>query len=199
MHQGRLLPLSPSQKACLLTLKKHNFLWNPKNKERFLSMPSKALQNVGCITHNGNGDTDLLIVETAVESAWTSTTVLVGDDTELLVFLCYHASEDRYDLYFRPGAKENTRSARVWHGRMSKSSCARKFAEISFFFCTPSPDATQKHSTMELGSQQPWSNLRMHYTSKNKLTSSAVILLFPTLSLQVKSTDLYHFLVVNQG
>ena len=63
-----------------VTLKKDNFLLNPRNKQRFLSMLSKALQNVGCITHHANGDADLLIVKTAVESARTSTTVLVGDD-----------------------------------------------------------------------------------------------------------------------
>ena len=40
-------------------------------------MLSKALQNVGCITHDANGDADLLIVKTAVESARTSTTVVV--------------------------------------------------------------------------------------------------------------------------
>ena len=59
-------------------------------------MLSKALQNVGCITHHANGDADLLIVKTAVESARTRTMVLDGDDTDLLVRLCYHASEDGY-------------------------------------------------------------------------------------------------------
>ena len=81
-----------------VTLKKDNFLSNPKNKQRFLSMLSKALQDVGCITHHTNGDANLLIVKTAVESTRTSTTVLVGDDTDLLVLLCYHASEDGYDF-----------------------------------------------------------------------------------------------------
>ena len=94
-----------------VTLKKDNLLSNPKNKQRFLSMLSKALQNVGCVTHHANGDADLLIVKTAVESARTSTTVLVGDDTDLLVLLCYHASEDGYDLYFRPEPKANARGA----------------------------------------------------------------------------------------
>ena len=94
-----------------VTLKKDNFLSNPKNKQRFLSMLSKALQNVGGITHHADCDADLIIVKTAVESARTSTTVLVGDDTEMLVLLCYHASEDGYDLYFRPEPKANARGA----------------------------------------------------------------------------------------
>ena len=109
-----------------VTLKKDNFLSNPKNKQRFLSMLSKALQNVGCITHHANGDANLLIVKTAVESARTSTTVLVGDDTDLLVLLCYHASVDGYDLYFRPEPKANARGARVWHMKKVKEQLGKE-------------------------------------------------------------------------
>ena len=77
-------------------------------------MLSKALQNVGCITDNANGDADLLIVQTAEEYARTSTTVLVGDGRDLLVLLCY-ASEDGYDLYFRPKPKANMRGEGAYH------------------------------------------------------------------------------------
>ena len=96
-----------------VTSKKDNFLSNPKTKQRFLSMLSKALQNVGCIAYHANGDADLLMVKTAVESARTSTTVLDGDDRDLLVLMCYHATKNGYDLYFRPGPKANTRGARI--------------------------------------------------------------------------------------
>ena len=109
-----------------VTLKKDNFLSNPKNKQHFLSMLSKALQNVGCITHHANGDADLLIVKTAVESARMSTTVLVGDDTDLPVLLCCHASEDGYDLYFRPEPKANARGARVWHMKKVKEQLGKE-------------------------------------------------------------------------
>ena len=68
-----------------VTLKKENFLSNPKNKQQFLLMLSQALQTMGCIMHHVEGDTDLLIVRTAVGSAQKKTTVLVGDDTDLLV------------------------------------------------------------------------------------------------------------------
>ena len=73
-----------------------------------------------------NGDADLLIVKTAVESARTSIMVLVGDDTDLLVLLCYHASEDGYDLYFRPEPKANVRGARVWHMKPESQRTARQ-------------------------------------------------------------------------
>ena len=74
-----------------ITMKRDNFVWNPKNKQSFLLMLRKALQKLACITHHANGDADLLIVKTAVESAQTNTTVLVGDDRDMLVHLCYHA------------------------------------------------------------------------------------------------------------
>ena len=38
-------------------------------------------------THHASGDADLLIVLKAVQSAATTTTVLVGDDTDLIVQL----------------------------------------------------------------------------------------------------------------
>ena len=78
-------------------------------------MLSQALQNAGCVTRHSDGNADLLIVKTAIGSARTKTTVLAGDDTDLLVLLCYHAAEDGCDLYFRPepNAKANARGAWV--------------------------------------------------------------------------------------
>ena len=68
---------------------------------------AQALQNEGCVTYHANGYAYLLIVKTAIESAQTKTTVLVGDDTDLLVPLWYHTPEDGHDLYFKPEPKEN--------------------------------------------------------------------------------------------
>lgn len=116
-----------------ITLKKDNFLSNPKNKQRFLMMLSQALQNAGCVTYHSDGDADLLIVKTAVESARTKTTVLVGDDTDLLVLLCYHASEDGCDLYFRPEPKANARGARVWHMKKVKDQLGREVCRNLLF------------------------------------------------------------------
>ena len=88
-------------------------------------MLSEALQNVGCVTHHANGDADLLIVKTAVESARTNTTFLVGDDTDLLVLLCYHASKHGCDLYFRREPKANARGTSVWHVKRVKDQLGR--------------------------------------------------------------------------
>ena len=50
--------------------------------------------------HRAPGDADLLIVRKAVESACHIHNVLVGDDTDLLVLLCYHASLDSTTYFY---------------------------------------------------------------------------------------------------
>ena len=40
-------------------------------------------------------------------------TVLVGDDTDLLVLLCYHASLDICNLLLKPEQKKNAKDIRV--------------------------------------------------------------------------------------
>ena len=72
---GKLLPLHHCQRYIVysmpVTLKKDSFLSNPKNKQRFLVLLGQALENERCVTHHANGDADLLIVTTAIESAQT--------------------------------------------------------------------------------------------------------------------------------
>ena len=75
-----------------VTMKKDQFMANRQNKKRFISMLSEELAKKNCETHHASGDADLLIVQKAVQSATSCNTVLVGDDTHLLVLLCYHAS-----------------------------------------------------------------------------------------------------------
>ena len=170
-----------------VTLKKDNFLSNPKIKQRFLSMPSKALQKVECIRQHANGDADHLIVKTALESAWTSTTVLVGDVTDLLVLLWYHGSEDGYDLYVTPEPKANARGARIWHMKKVKAQLGKKFAEISFFLHAITGCDTTSH-LYGVGKAPALKK----FESVLHFKEQAVILLFLTLSLQVKK-HLYHF------
>ena len=61
----------------------------------------KSLINFNPQTRHVRGDTDLLIVQTTIQSASTANTVLVGDDTDLLILLCYHAPIDSsHEIYF---------------------------------------------------------------------------------------------------
>ena len=73
-------------------------------------------------TYHAPGDAGLLIVQKAVQSATTSTTVLVGKDTDLIVLLCYHtiASLDYRDIFFRLQPKKNTKKLHIWNIRAAK-------------------------------------------------------------------------------
>ena len=51
-------------------------------------------------THHAKADTDGLIVHTAVESTEAMNTVVIGNDTDLLVLLCYTADVDSCDVFF---------------------------------------------------------------------------------------------------
>ena len=42
-------------------------------------------------------------------------TVLVGDDTDILVLLCYHACLESHNILFKPELKKATMKPRVWN------------------------------------------------------------------------------------
>ena len=55
-------------------------------------------------------DTDVLIVQTTIASVQTKDTILVGDDTDLLVLLLHHADIDSNDIFLSP---ENTKASKA--------------------------------------------------------------------------------------
>ncbi len=90
------------------------------NKQKFLSILSSQLEKAGCSTAHASGDADVLIVLTAVHPSKSVDTVLVGEDTNLLVLLLYHAALNSKELYFRPEPKSNARKVRLWNIKKSK-------------------------------------------------------------------------------
>ena len=103
------------QDGMKVTAKRDAFLANTEKKKRFIAMLQRYLSESGCRTLQAEGDADVLIVKTAVDSAVTHPTVLVGDDTDLLVLLCYHTKADGNDFDFRPEPKATSRESRVWN------------------------------------------------------------------------------------
>ena len=61
-------------------------------------MPSEELQKK-CKTHNASGDADLLIVLKAIPTTNNTMLYIVGDDTDLIILLCYYASLESHDLF----------------------------------------------------------------------------------------------------
>ena len=92
-----------------MNVKKDLFLSNKKNKQSFISLLSRTLEQIGCQVSHARGDADMLIVQTAVQSASRCNTVLVSDDTDLLILLCFHTPIDcSHEIFFRPEPKSGT-------------------------------------------------------------------------------------------
>ena len=89
--------------ACgmMITSKKDEFLNNKSNKQRFIHYLSDNLERAGCSVDHAKHYADVLIVLTAVASARHKETVLIGDDTDLLVLLLYHAEMDAYEVFLK--------------------------------------------------------------------------------------------------
>ena len=131
----------------VMSSKKEDFLANKTNKQRFINMFANKLQAAGCTVFHATGDTDILIVMTAVESAKTKTTVLIGEDTDLLILLCYHADPDGEDLFFMGEPKKASISAKMWNIEKAKFSLGK---DVCTTFCSfmQYSDVIQLHEFM---------------------------------------------------
>lgn len=89
--------------SMLLTGKKEDFLSNKENKQRFINLLSQHLERHGCQVNHAKADADLLIVQTAIAAAEKTAkpTVLVADDTDILILLCYHTPSTLSNIYLR--------------------------------------------------------------------------------------------------
>ena len=105
-----------------VALKKEVLLANSKNKQRFINLLGEYLESRGCRVLHAKGDADVLIAKTSVESAHHQDTILVGDDTDLLVLLCFHADLNAKELIFSPEPKKCTKQRHVWNIKQVKLS-----------------------------------------------------------------------------
>lgn len=95
--KGRKDPLCHSQRYS-----KDIFLSNSVNKQNFIQQLGNNLQAAGCEVFHASSDADVLIAQKAIEMANEQNTVLVGDDTDLLVLLLHHSIITSKDLFFCP-------------------------------------------------------------------------------------------------
>lgn len=98
----------------VMILKKEEFLANIENRQLFINLLGKSLETEGRMVVHTSGDADGLIVRKAIESAQRRETVLIGDDTDLLVLLCCHAVTDSKNVYFQLEPKAKAKKRRVW-------------------------------------------------------------------------------------
>lgn len=81
----------------------------------FINILSAKMVEKGIKTKHADSDADVLIALTAIESAKTKPTVLLGEDTDLLVLLLHHADVTSNSLIFKSGnvSKVNTH-IKIW-------------------------------------------------------------------------------------
>jgi hypothetical protein len=117
--KGKQGPTVSFTNEMVLTVAKDVFLSNFANKQNFLQQLGNSLQVAGCEVYHALSDADVLIAQKAIESATELKTVLVGDDTDLLVLLLHQTKDTSNDLFFAPEPKKNAKR-RVWDIKKAK-------------------------------------------------------------------------------
>ena len=87
---GRDVQFTPDM---LLSEKKEEFLSNTTNKQRFIHLVGRCLEENGIPVQHAQGDADCVIVQVALRSTMKYVTVLVGEDTDLLLLRLFMSSQ----------------------------------------------------------------------------------------------------------
>ena len=108
--KGKLGPIVSFTPDMKLSCTKDLFLSNKTNKQNFISMLGAELQKYNCKVYHDSADADYLIVKKAIDTAESMDTILVGDDTDLLVLLIFHTQPQGKDIFFVPEPKKKYKS-----------------------------------------------------------------------------------------
>ncbi|CAC5408276.1 unnamed protein product [Mytilus coruscus] len=113
-----------------------------------------GLSEKGCKTFIASGDANTLKVQTAVSCAANGgqNVVLVGEDTDRLVLLCYYADMTARNIYFKSDTKKKTaKKFRIWDVKMTKTALGEEtwmnndhFKEHAVFFMSGNKDEVKK-------------------------------------------------------
>ena len=87
---------------------KDKFLSNDKNKQLIILLIAEKLRKHGCTVQHAVGDADVDIVRAAILSSEHSSTTIIGEDTDLLILLLYHAKNYGFKLYYRSDIKRGS-------------------------------------------------------------------------------------------
>ena len=85
------------------------------------------LKKAGCKTIHAAGDADVTIALSAISVAGSRDTIVIADDTDVLILLCHHGNNTQ-------GRNEGPRKARSGVYRLLALSSVQTFADISHFF-----------------------------------------------------------------
>ena len=89
-----------------VSMSQQEFLGNTANKVRFIALLTSHLEAAGFEVHHASADADRLIVLTALDVADTcAASVLVGEDTDLLILLTVLSDPEKDIKMLMPGRK----------------------------------------------------------------------------------------------
>lgn len=113
--KGHVEPTITFTNDMICRSQKDKFLTNKANKTLIIDLIGDRLQAAGCQVVRSDGDADLIIVQKALEAARWQDTIVVGEDTDLLVLLCYHASFEGHNIYYKSERRQNAKcNTKVW-------------------------------------------------------------------------------------
>ena len=92
------------------------------------------LQSKFIETIQSEDDADLLIVTTAVKYAADTAVTVIGDDTDLLVLLCYHVNKSCKYVVLKQTQYQNTKKKYIWHIQDTQTNlCSETCSNLLFF------------------------------------------------------------------
>ena len=84
-------------------ISQERFLSNRFNKNRLIQMLLQKLQDVNITARQARDDADVLIIETAIEESQLNTTVVVGEDVDLVIILIGRTLTHQNIFFTKPG------------------------------------------------------------------------------------------------
>ena len=98
----------------ILNMRKDDLLLNIANKQNFLKILVEKMSNskIQCI--HSYGDADTLITPTTVQSSRYKANIVIGEDTDLVILLLFHANIECENIYFTSQKTTKKKEQDVW-------------------------------------------------------------------------------------
>ena len=172
-----------------------NIAWNMKfvgnkdvvlssdaNKERLIRLIGGKLVENGCIVKYSEADADIAIVLTAIKESENQNVVLIGEDTDLLILLLYHApSSNPYKLIFRSDKRDALYSSEIFDiydlkNLLSDETCSWLVFIHAFMGCDTTSAFYGISSSISLKNQKVFLRYLFSQIPQNKILQIAGLL-----------------------
>ncbi|KAK3105425.1 hypothetical protein FSP39_024991 [Pinctada imbricata] len=107
--------------STVCSMKKEAFLTNKDNKKRFIDLLTIHLRDSDCEVLQAQGDADYMLAMKTIEKAASGNVALIGEDTDLLILLLHHLTQNlAHDIYFYSD-KQTKNDLKIWDLRKTRS------------------------------------------------------------------------------